>query len=158
MGREEHCRQMSPACVGSARSVRATLGVPSSTTCVPSQFTLLKLQAALQGNRLKGALGCVHFPGVSHSGSGSQVLHKGTDSAGPAICALPRSKQLGRPGGWRAHSSQLGGASYLLRRPSRSVSWCTAGAPSLVCRVSPLISGCDPPGGCQLSRIPGRLG
>ena len=45
-------------------------------------------------NSLRWALGCVHFPGLSHSGSGSQVLHKGTDWVGPAFCARPRSKQL----------------------------------------------------------------
>ena len=32
--------------------------------------------------------------GLSHSGSGSRVLHKGTDSVGPAFCVLPRSEQL----------------------------------------------------------------
>ena len=37
-------------------------------------------------NCLRQALGCIHFPGLSHSGSGSQVLHKGTDSVGPALC------------------------------------------------------------------------
>ena len=38
-GREEHCKQMSLACVGSTLSVSATLSVS----------TLLRLQAALQG-------------------------------------------------------------------------------------------------------------
>ena len=33
-------------------------------------------------------------PGLSHSGSGTQVLLRGTDSVGPAFCALPRSEQL----------------------------------------------------------------
>ena len=46
----------------------------------------------------------MHFPGLSRSGSGSQVLHKGTDSVEPAFFALPRSKQLRRPGAWRAQS------------------------------------------------------
>ena len=36
----------------------------------------------------------MHFPGLSCSGSGSGVLHKGTDSVGPGFCALPRSEQL----------------------------------------------------------------
>ena len=45
-------------------------------------------------NCLRPALGCMHFPGLSHSGSGTWVLHKGADSVGPAFCALPRSKQL----------------------------------------------------------------
>ena len=46
------------------------------------------------GELSKAALGCMHFPGLSHSGSGSRVLHKGTDLVGPAFCALPRSEQL----------------------------------------------------------------
>ena len=86
----------------SACSVWATLGLPPLTACALSQSTLLRLQVALQGNCLKRALGCVHFPGLSHTHLGSGVLHKGTDSVGPAFCALPRSKNL-----WRAHSSQV---------------------------------------------------
>ena len=64
------------------------------SVCVLSRSTLLRLQVALQGNCLKLALGYMHFPGLSHSCSGSQVLHKGTDLVGPAFCALPRSEQL----------------------------------------------------------------
>ena len=45
-------------------------------------------------NCLKRALGCVHFPDLCCSGSGSRVLHKGTDLVGPAFCALPRSRRL----------------------------------------------------------------
>ena len=45
-------------------------------------------------NRLGQALGCVHLPGLSHSGSGTQVVLRGADSVGPAFCALPRSDQL----------------------------------------------------------------
>ena len=62
------------------------------TACVLSQSTLLRLQVALQLS--KAGLGCVPFAGLSHSGSDSQVLHKGADSDGPAFCALPRSEQL----------------------------------------------------------------
>ena len=64
------------------------------TACVLSQSMLLRLQVALQGNCLRWALGCVRFPGLSHSGSGSRVLRKGTDSVGPAFYALPGSEQL----------------------------------------------------------------
>ena len=80
--------------MGRACSVSAILGLPPLMACVFSWSTLLRLQVAQQGNFLKWALGCVHFPGLSRSGSGSWVLHKGTDSVGPAFCALPRSKQL----------------------------------------------------------------
>ena len=47
-------------------------------------------------NCLMRALVCMHFSGLSHSGSGSQVLHKGADSVGPVLCALPRHKELDR--------------------------------------------------------------
>ena len=53
-----------------------------------------KLQVALQGNCLKQALGCMQFPGLSHSGSGSRVFHKCTDSVGLVFCAVSRSKKL----------------------------------------------------------------
>ena len=57
-------------------------------------------QVALQGNCPKQTLCFMHFPGLNCSGSGSWVLHKGTDSVGSVFCALPRSEQLSRPGGW----------------------------------------------------------
>ena len=101
------------------------------------------------------------FQGLSYSGSGSWVLHKGTDLVGPEFCALPRCNQLRQPGAWRAHSPQVGGASYHLPGPSRLVSWvCSGSVISGVLCVSSgeLISGCSPPGRCQPSRIPGRLG
>ena len=108
VGREEHCKQISLACVGSVHSVWATLGLPPLTAFVLSQSTLLRLWVALERNYLKWALGCVYFPGLSHLGSGSRVLHKGTDSVGPVFCALPRSEQLRRPGAWRVHIPQVG--------------------------------------------------
>ena len=46
------------------------------------------------GNNQRPALGCMHLPGPSRSGSGSWVVLRGTDSVGPAFCALPRSEQL----------------------------------------------------------------
>ena len=95
-------------CVWGVLGVLATLGLPPLTASVLSWATILMLQAALQGNCLKWALGCMHFPGLSHSGSGSQVPHKGTDSVGPAFCALPRSEQLRWSGAWQAHSPWVG--------------------------------------------------
>ena len=67
MGREEHCKQVSLACVGSARSVWITLGLPQ--LMVPCAFPGYTVQA----------------PGCS-----AGVLSK----AGPAFHALPRSKLL----------------------------------------------------------------
>ena len=43
-------------------------------------------------NCLRRALGCMHFPGLSCSGS--QIVHKDSDLVGPVFCARPRSKQL----------------------------------------------------------------
>ena len=158
MRREEHSKQKSLACVGSARSVSATLGLPSLTACALSQSALIRPQVPLQGNCLMWALGCVHFSALSHSGSGSRVLHQGADLVGSAFCALPRSKQLKRPGAWRVHSPQVGAASYHHPSPSCLVFWVHSGhAFSDVLHVSSgeLISGCDPPGRCQPSRTPG---
>ena len=148
-------------CVGSDRSVWTTLGLPPLTVCVLSPSTLCRLQVALQGNCPKRALGFVHYPGLSCSGSGSQVLHKGTSSVGHAFCALPRSEQLRQPGAWRTHYSRWPVHLNHLRGPSYSVSWVGSGntISGVPCISSgQLVSGCDPPGGCQLSRIPGRFG
>ena len=45
-------------------------------------------------NRLRLALGCMHLPGLSRSGSGTWIVLRSADSIAPAFCALPRSKQL----------------------------------------------------------------
>ena len=46
------------------------------------------------GNCPRLALGCMHLPGLSCSGSGTQVVLRGADLVGTASCALPRSEQL----------------------------------------------------------------
>ena len=127
MGRKEHCKQISLACVGSACSVWATLGLPPLTACVLFQSTLLRLQVALQENSLKWALGCMHFLGLSCSGSGSQVHHKGIDPFGHAFCALPRSKQLRQPGVRQVHCPRWAVRLNHLPISSRSLSF--PGAP-----------------------------
>ena len=138
MGREEHCKQISLVCVGRAHSVWATLGLSQLMVHVLLWPTLLSLQVALQGNCLKPALGCVHFPGLSCSGSGSQVLHKGTDSAGRVLCALRRSEQLRQPGAWQAHSPRCEVGLIISAVPAPRFPGCAARAPSQVCCVSPL--------------------
>ena len=45
-------------------------------------------------NCLRPALGCMHLPGLSRSGSGTGVVLRDTDLVGSAFCALPRSKLL----------------------------------------------------------------
>ena len=61
---------------------------------VLSWSTLLRLQVALLVYYPKQTLCFMHFPGLSHSGSGSWVLHKGIDLVGHVFCAFPRSKKL----------------------------------------------------------------
>ena len=156
-GRDEHCKQISLVCLGSACSVLATLGLPSLTACVLSRSTLLRLQVALLGNCLRWALGCEHFPGLSRSGSGSRVLHKCTDCVRPTFCALPRSEQLRRPGAWQAHSphvqtrclaSTLSPGTVCLITFPVPAPWFPGCVVSGVPCVSSgeLISGCKPPG------------
>ena len=116
MGREEHCKYHWR--VWGARSVWATPDLSPLTACVLSPSTLLRLQFALQGNCLRRALGCVHFPGLSRSGSGSRVLHKASDSAGPAFCALPGPSSSGNQ-----VLGQRGCFDSSPARPSRSVFW-----------------------------------
>ena len=152
VGSEEHCKQMSLACVGSARSVSATPGSPLLTACV-----LPSLRCS--GSRLlcrERVLGCVHWPGLTHSGSGSRVLHKGLN-----FVPFPGPSSSGHQilGGHTL--PRLGRESYHLPSPSRWVSWVRSGraVSDVPCFSSgELISGCDPSGGCQPSRIPGRLG
>ena len=124
----EHCKQTSLACVG-VRAVSGPLWVCPAHT---------KLQAALQGSCLKRVLGCVRFPGLSRSGSGSRVLHRGTDSVGPAFCAFPRSEQLRPPGACRAHCPRWVVHLITSLVPAGRFPGCAAGALSHGYRVPPL--------------------
>ena len=83
VGREGCCKQITLAC---ARSVSASLGMPLHTA-----HTAQALHCSA-GNRLRLALGCMYLPGLSRSGSGTQVVLRGADLVGPAFCALPRSE------------------------------------------------------------------
>ena len=110
----------------------------SSPWHVLSQSTLLRLQVAMRGNCPKQSLCCVHFPGLSCSGSGSWVLLKGTDLVGCAFCALPRSENLRPPGAWQV---QCQGGPFISITSLVLAPWfprCIRRAPSQVCHVSPL--------------------
>ena len=62
--------------------------------CVLSPSTLLRLQAALQGAGPE-----LHaLSGLSCSDSSFRVLHKDTDSVGPAFCAFPGQSSSGSQG------------------------------------------------------------
>ena len=153
VGREEHCEQITLA---RARSVSATLGLPCSQhVCFP----------------------CLHC-------LGSRLLCREPSEASPGLYALPRSKPLrfrysGSPQrrrlGWacvlcpfwvqaaqvtRCLASTVP-ATYRLPRPCCLLfwvyNWCNFSGVPCVSSGEP-ISGCDPPGRCQLSRIPRSLG
>ena len=162
MGREEHCKTNITGMCGECSQCMDHMVCPSSQQCMLSWSTLLRFQVALQWYCPKWALCFQYFPGLRCSGSGSWVLRKGTDSVGRAFCALPRSEQLRRPGAWRAHCPRWAVHLNYLPDPSRSVSRedCKSAISDMPCVSSSweLISGCDPPGRCQPSRIPGRLG
>ena len=129
MGREEHCKQISLVCAGSARSVLATVGLLPLTGRVLPQSTLLRLQVALQGNCPKWALGFVHFPGLSHSGSGSWYSTKAQTWLGLCFVPFPGPSTSG---------DQVLGERTLPRRsyhlPGPSCSVCGA-CPSPLCLI-----------------------
>ena len=83
---------------------------PTHSVCAFPLYTAQALGCSA-GNCLRRALGCMHFPGLSCSGS--QIVHKDSDLVGPAFCARPRSKQLTWPGAWRAQLPPIGGYVFL---------------------------------------------
>ena len=129
------CKQISLACVGSARSVCTTLGLPQLTVVCAFPVYTAQAPIALQGNSPKWALLFVYFPGLTCSGSGPCVLHKDTDSVGSALCALPRSEQLRQPGAWRVRSPRCAGHLITSRVPAARFPGCTARTQSQVCHV-----------------------
>ena len=111
MGREEHHKQTSLACVGRARSVWATLGLPPLTGVCAFPVYTAQAPGCSAGELSKAVPGLHALPRskpLRFRFSGTQVLgYKGTDSVGPAFCALPRSKQLRPPGALQAHPPRL---------------------------------------------------
>ena len=161
MRRKEQCKQISLVCVGSAHSVSASLGFPRS-------LRVYFLGLYFSGSRLL-------FRELSEAGPGLCALSRSKPLrfrflGTPQRCRLSWACVL-CPSQVRAAlvtrclastvSSRWGGVSYRLPCPSRSFFWVYKGrAFSGVPCVSPgeLISGCDPPSGCQPSRIPRSLG
>ena len=91
VGREGHCKQILPVCVGSAHSVWTTLGLPQLAVCAFQVYTA-QAPGCSAGAPSKVGPEFMHFPGLSHSGSGSPILCKGTDLVGHVFCVLPRSE------------------------------------------------------------------
>ena len=135
-GREGRCRHISLACVGSTRSVPATLGLPPLMAGVLSPSTLLRLQAALYGagpelyavpvfgysTKAQTRLGLRFVPSPARAAQTTRSL---TSTLSPgAVCLMPSAAPA-----------------------SVSVRW--LGAP-FVC-AGELVSSHNPPGRCRPS-------
>ena len=74
---------------------------PSHTGPVPAHGTHSSGSRLLLWNRLRPALGCMHFPGLSRSGSGTQVVPRGADWLDLRFVPFPGPSSSGV---WRARS------------------------------------------------------
>ena len=112
---------------------------PCSWVCVLSLSMLLRFQVALQGNCLRRALGCVHFPGLSHSGLGSLVPPQGHKLCWACVLC-PSQVRAAQAARYLVNTHSPGGAVRLITSPvpAAQCPGCAAGAPSQVCHVSPL--------------------
>ena len=69
------CKQITLVC---ARSLSHTGPAPTHGTCALPAHTAQALGCS-PGNRPRPALGCMHLPGLSLSGSGTRVVLRGAD-------------------------------------------------------------------------------
>ena len=95
---------------------------PTHSLCAFPVYTTQTLGCSA-GNCLMWALVCMHFPGLSRSGSGSQVLHKGADLVGPVSASDPGLSSSGDQVLGVCSHPQLKAVTYPLPRPSRSIFW-----------------------------------
>ena len=140
VGRMEHCKQISLACVRSACSVQTTLGLPQLTAACAFPVYTAQAPGCSARHCPKWTLCFMYFPGLSCSGSGSRVLCKGTDLLGMCFVPFPVLSSSGNqvlgehtvPGGpWVLIPFQV----LATRFPG-----CAARALYQVCHVSPLVS------------------
>ena len=125
------------------------MGLTHSWQRVLSRSTLLRLQGALQGHCPKQTLYFIHFPSLSHSGSGSWVQSWAQTRLDVRFVPIPDLSSSGDQ--VLGEHTVLSGLCVLITSWSLPISFLG------LFRVSSgeLIPGCDPPGRCQLSRIPG---
>ena len=138
VGREGHCRQMSLACVGGTRSVRPHRVCPAHGACA----TLLRPQAALQG--VGPELHAVPVLGYSTKAQTRLGLRF---VPSPARAAQAARSLMG---------TLFPGAVHLIPSAVPASVSTHAGWVRLVCSGE-VVSSCDPPSGCQPSRISGSL-
>ena len=112
MGREGCCKQITLAC---ACSASATLGLSLLSTCSLPAHTAQVL-GCFARNHPWPALGCLHLPGPSSSGSGTRVVLRGADSVGLRFVPFP---------GWSSSGDEVFGERDCcdLSPPRRSVIW-----------------------------------
>ena len=108
------CKQITLAC---ACSVSAMLGLP-----LPTEHTVQALCCSAR-NRLRLALGCMHLPGLSHSGSALREPSEAQIRLGLHFVPFPGPSSSGV---WRAQSLRL----IAFPVPAAQFSGCTAGSPS----------------------------
>ena len=157
-GREEYCRQSHWR--AGALAVCGPHWVCPAHACALSRSTLLRLQVALpgtvEGGPLVHALPRAKSPRFRFSGPPHGCRR------GWACAVCPSQVRAAQATRCLASAHSPGGRCILSPPgPSPSVSWVQGvSADSGVRCVSSgeLISDCDPPGGCQPSRIPERLG
>ena len=128
-------------CGECSQCLRHTGFAPAHGMCAFPVYTVQALGCSAE-NCLRRALDCVHFPGLSLSGSFTWVLNKGTDLVGPVFCALPRGRAA-QVTVTRCLASVVA-PTYCLSCPCYSVFWVYN---------RPTFSGGHSP-----SRIPRRLG
>ena len=100
-------------CGECAQCLSHTGFAPAHGVCAFPVYSVQALGCSAR-NCLRWALGCMHVPGLSHSGSGSQVLHKGV------LCFVPfpgPSNSGDQVPGERSRP-QLRAASYRLPLPT----------------------------------------
>ena len=152
MGMEGYCKRISQHVWGVLTVYGPHWVCPSSWQYVLSRSTLLRLQGALQGNCPKQTLNFIHFPGLSHSGSGSWVQSWAQTRLDVRFVPVPGLSSSGDR--VLGEHSVPGGSRLLITARSQTLGFLA------VPRVSSgeLISGCYSPGRYQPSRIPGRRG
>ena len=146
-------RSITGVCGERAQCLSHTGFAPAHGVCAFPVYTAQALGYSA-GNCLRPALGCTHFPGLSRSGQVLRYSTKAQTQLGLRFVPFPGPSSSG--------DQELGAvtATYHLPHPCHSVFWVYnqhtfSGVPCVY--SGELVSGCDPPSGCQPSRIPRSL-
>ena len=83
-------RNITGMCEECSQCLGCTGFAPAHDVCAFLVYTAQAPGCSVR-NSLRWALGCMHSPGLSHSGSGSRVLTKGADLVGPGFLCQVRA-------------------------------------------------------------------